>query len=228
MGRKPIRSGRRRIPRTDLGELSTILPSIIITNVDDSISRSHLAERWSKTYVQPSPRRRLYAPATVLSTIEHLVLLDLLGAPAPRVHSFYPSTAWLFDTLISAESRLQHAGFLADSSTRRPEKKPKSFFTTRKPTDGQNVLGWIDDDHMPFLKRGVNILHLIATPFPAVWHTVKVNTIYIFLSAESLRLLAGRCHGTGSTNDAKVEPYPSCFHCRVSGPSARSTQLKGR
>ena len=29
----------------------------------------------------------------------------------------------------------------------------------------------IDDDHKPFLKRGVPILHLITIPFPNVWHT---------------------------------------------------------
>ena len=32
--------------------------------------------------------------------------------------------------------------------------------------------GRIEDDHLPFYNRGLhNILHLIATPFPAVWHT---------------------------------------------------------
>lgn len=26
------------------------------------------------------------------------------------------------------------------------------------------------DDHVPFMARGVEILHLIPTPFPRVWH----------------------------------------------------------
>ena len=26
---------------------------------------------------------------------------------------------------------------------------------------------------MPFLKRGVNVLHLIPMPFPKVWHTME-------------------------------------------------------
>lgn len=29
---------------------------------------------------------------------------------------------------------------------------------------------FISDDHLPFLHRGVEILHLIAYPFPHVWH----------------------------------------------------------
>jgi glutaminyl-peptide cyclotransferase len=31
----------------------------------------------------------------------------------------------------------------------------------------------IEDDHIPFMARGVDILHIIPSPFPAVWHTSK-------------------------------------------------------
>lgn len=31
----------------------------------------------------------------------------------------------------------------------------------------------VEDDHIPFMRRGVPILHLIATPFPDVWHTMN-------------------------------------------------------
>ena len=30
----------------------------------------------------------------------------------------------------------------------------------------------IEDDHVPFQARGVDILHMIPTPFPAVWHKI--------------------------------------------------------
>jgi hypothetical protein len=30
----------------------------------------------------------------------------------------------------------------------------------------------IEDDHIPFLERGVPVLHLIAVPFPSGWHTL--------------------------------------------------------
>lgn len=33
----------------------------------------------------------------------------------------------------------------------------------------------IEDDHVPFLQRGVPVLHLIAYPFPEVWHTIDDN-----------------------------------------------------
>merc|ERR1719244_759724 len=33
--------------------------------------------------------------------------------------------------------------------------------------------GGIEDDHFPFKRRGVPILHLISAPFPRVWHTVR-------------------------------------------------------
>ena len=38
----------------------------------------------------------------------------------------------------------------------------------------------IDDDHAPFLKRGVPVLHLIPYPFPDVWHTLNVSDLIVF------------------------------------------------
>jgi len=34
---------------------------------------------------------------------------------------------------------------------------------------------WIEDDHIPFMERGVPILHLITQPFPKVWHQQEDN-----------------------------------------------------
>lgn len=31
----------------------------------------------------------------------------------------------------------------------------------------------VQDDHVPFLARGVEVLHVIPTPFPGVWHTME-------------------------------------------------------
>ncbi|CAM5172901.1 unnamed protein product [Eretmochelys imbricata] len=33
--------------------------------------------------------------------------------------------------------------------------------------------GPVEEDHVPFLRKGVPVLHLIATPFPWVWHTME-------------------------------------------------------
>ncbi|OBZ65660.1 Glutaminyl-peptide cyclotransferase-like protein [Grifola frondosa] len=63
------------------------------------------------TYINPNTKRRLLPSAiTELATIEHLILLDLLGAPQPRIHSSFIDTAWLFDAMASAEQRLAENG----------------------------------------------------------------------------------------------------------------------
>ncbi len=35
--------------------------------------------------------------------------------------------------------------------------------------------GGIEDDHLPFLRNGVPILHMITNPFPHVWHRLSVS-----------------------------------------------------
>ncbi|CAH8567525.1 unnamed protein product [Dicrocoelium dendriticum] len=36
-----------------------------------------------------------------------------------------------------------------------------------------------DDDHTPFMERGVPILHLIPSPLPEVWHRLSDNATNI-------------------------------------------------
>lgn len=136
----------------------------------------HLAEKWGTTYLPPHPKRRLISaatPTTPLSTIEHLVLVDLLGAAHPRVRSYYPDTAWLFDALVRAETRLRDAGILDPAVL-----GVRSFFHPRGA--GDVSLGYMGDDHLPFLHRGVSVLHIIAEPFPRVWHTLGVSIYLLF------------------------------------------------
>ena len=33
--------------------------------------------------------------------------------------------------------------------------------------------GLIGDDHVPFMARGVDVLHIIPSPFPDVWHRMQ-------------------------------------------------------
>jgi glutaminyl-peptide cyclotransferase len=136
-------------------------------------SLSHLAASWASTYLPPHPKRRLISaatPTTPLSTIDHLVLLDLLGAPHPQVRSYFPDTAWLFDVLVSAETRLRDAGILDAAAL------GGSFFHNRAASDIS--MAYMGDDHLPFLHRGVSVLHVIAEPFPHVWHTLGVSIDY--------------------------------------------------
>jgi glutaminyl-peptide cyclotransferase len=98
--------------------------------------------------------------------METLVLLDLLGAPDPSIPSYFTTTNWLFEELVASERRLSEAGLLYPSQDQATNKK--SFFRS-----GFSILGGIEDDHLPFLANGVPILHLIPSPFPRVWHTLK-------------------------------------------------------
>lgn len=134
------------------------------TATDSVYGSRHLAERWENTYLPPShplQRRRQSPIPNVLDTMDVLVLLDLLGAPKPVIQSHYRATDWLFDTLKNADTRVRAAG-LTNST--------EEWFLSQR--------GWgggIDDDHRPFLQRGVPILHLISSPFPHVWHNMADN-----------------------------------------------------
>jgi glutaminyl-peptide cyclotransferase len=128
-----------------------------------------------------------------------LILLDLLGAENPSMMSFYPSTNWLHEGLRAVEKRLGEEGLFANlgapgwvGATWGKGGKGMPWF---KPPG----YGWggISDDHLPFLHRGVEVLHcmsnagdflftnlgililsstlVIPNPFPPVWHTLKVR-----------------------------------------------------
>uniref|UniRef100_A0A8H7Y2I5 Peptide hydrolase n=1 Tax=Psilocybe cubensis TaxID=181762 RepID=A0A8H7Y2I5_PSICU len=143
------------------------------TDTDSIYGARHLAEKMSTTYVSPHQRRRLMnVQTTELDEIEHLILLDLLGAPNPYIRSFFVDTAWLFDSMVSAERRLGESGAFVygkDGNNMAPGQW-RSWFRARV---GNNVnFGYVGDDHIPFLHKGVSILHIISEPFPRVWHTL--------------------------------------------------------
>ncbi|XP_061734140.1 glutaminyl-peptide cyclotransferase-like a isoform X2 [Nerophis ophidion] len=88
------------------------------------------------------------------------VLLDLLGGPDPLIVNHFDNTARWFDRLIAAERRLHRQGLLASHPLEQTYFRKDIFF------------GAVQDDHIPFLHRGVPVLHVIATPFPKFWHTL--------------------------------------------------------
>jgi hypothetical protein len=93
------------------------------------------------------------------------VLLDLLGAAEPNIPSYFPTTHWAYRNLAKIEGRLRRLGVL--------ETKPKRSFLAESEKEGVKFRGYVEDDHVPFMKRGVDILHVIPTPFPPVWHTME-------------------------------------------------------
>lgn len=113
---------------------------------------------------------------TQISTIEHLILLDLLGARQPLIKPYYVDTVWLFNALVGIEKRLGDSGAFSygEEKSMAPGKWSSYFLPRERYMFGY---GYIGDDHIPFLHQGVSILHLIADPFPRVWHSLKV--IYV-------------------------------------------------
>uniref|UniRef100_A0A2K6CLB6 glutaminyl-peptide cyclotransferase n=1 Tax=Macaca nemestrina TaxID=9545 RepID=A0A2K6CLB6_MACNE len=81
---------------------------------------------------------------------------DLLGSP-----QYHPSTATSHRTVrwFPSEKRLHRLNLLQSHP------QEVMYFQPGEP------FGSVEDDHIPFLRRGVPVLHLISTPFPAVWHT---------------------------------------------------------
>ncbi|CAM5173260.1 unnamed protein product, partial [Eretmochelys imbricata] len=91
-----------------------------------------------------------------LQAMSLFVLLDLLGARHPTIQNHFPFTASWFDRLVGIKKRLHQLGLLQSHPR-------EQTYVQREP-----VYGPVEEDHVPFLRKGVPVLHLIATPFPWV------------------------------------------------------------
>lgn len=124
---------------------------------DDSIyGARHLAAKWEKE--------------EFLHRIDIMILLDLLGAPDPAFYSYFRETDKWYTRLINAEERLDSQKLFA--------RYQSSGVTNRNPSrifQPHSFQAGIQDDHIPFLRRGVPIIHLIPSPFPQVWHKLDDN-----------------------------------------------------
>lgn len=113
---------------------------------------------------------------TKLNSIELFVLLDLLGSgenlPIP---SWMQNTHWAYQKMADAEQRLRKLGmFKSDGKqTWLPEGNKKN--------DGVFQQTMMQDDHIPFVARGVPTLHLIPSRFPSQWHKAGDNAEYLDL-----------------------------------------------
>nr|XP_057936787.1 glutaminyl-peptide cyclotransferase-like a [Doryrhamphus excisus] len=125
------------------------------TATDSLYGSRHMAERMART---PHPAGSPHS--TMLEAVDLFVLLDLLGAPDPLIVNHFDNTARWFDRLIAAEKRLHRQGLLVSHPSEQTYFRKDLFF------------GPVQDDHIPFLHRGVPVLHVIATPFPKFWHTL--------------------------------------------------------
>ena len=111
----------------------------------------HLAERWEKE--------------GKLENIELFVLLDLMGGPNAAFYSLFDDTEHHVERLRAIEAQLRRARGMAKKGS---SSTSASLF---KQKGAMHHFRGIEDDHIPFLRRGVPIVHLISLPFPSVWHT---------------------------------------------------------
>lgn len=101
--------------------------------------------------------------AQAFKSIELFVLLDLLGGDSTSFLNHFPAeTGHIYNMMSNIENMLGRKGAL--------HTRKKTFFAD-KWGRGQNTR--IEDDHMPFLKKGVPVLHMIPVPFPHQWHSAQ-------------------------------------------------------
>ncbi|KAK8125977.1 glutaminyl-peptide cyclotransferase [Apiospora kogelbergensis] len=130
------------------------------TSTDSLYGSRSLAEEWEHTM---NPAMSSYRDP--LGQISIFVLLDLLGSANPRIPSYFLPTHWAYMNMASVEERMRKLGLL--------ETKPqKPFLYEASKVPSQFSKSFVGDDHEPFMKRGVPILHLIPSAFPPVWHTM--------------------------------------------------------
>ncbi|KAF2201492.1 hypothetical protein GQ43DRAFT_448766 [Delitschia confertaspora ATCC 74209] len=148
-----------------------------VWNAQDSLyGAKALASAWEHEY---HPVMSTYR--TPLDAISLFVLLDLLGAKAPNVPSYFKTTHWAYKHMANIEQRLRdlkqlksspnHPAKMAKRKNKKPRIEPNFLVDANKGEDGYTG-GLIEDDHIPFMARGVEILHIIPSPFPRVWHEI--------------------------------------------------------
>merc|ERR1712110_493701 len=129
---------------------------------DSLYGSRHLATLWANTGDLADPTAQ-----DNLQNIEVFVLLDLIGNYRTRFVNYYRNTSHLFTHLHNIEQCLRSSDLL--TSHRR---RPLIF-------DPRGHAMHVEDDHTPFIQRGVKVLHLISTPFPNVWHTAYDTSRYL-------------------------------------------------
>ena len=135
------------------------------SNTDSIYGARSLAEEWDN-----SPHPAMSTHKTKLESISLFVLLDLLGAKDPSIPTYFKTTHWAYQNMAKLESRLRSLNQFKSSSSGRlwlPESSKDPH------TSGSFPSYVMQDDHIPFMARGVEVLHLIPIHFPEVWHRIE-------------------------------------------------------
>ncbi|ORX97263.1 hypothetical protein K493DRAFT_180857, partial [Basidiobolus meristosporus CBS 931.73] len=135
--------------------------AVVSWSLSDSVyGARHLADRWSKT---PLPNDK---NTTRIQAIELFVLLDLIGVRGSTIWNLQTSTTSEFGKFVELEERLAELDLLSTSVS---ASNSAEYFHP------ELYGSYIDDDHRPFLSKGVPIVHLIPAFFPEVWHQMSDN-----------------------------------------------------
>jgi len=126
------------------------------TSTDSIYGSRALAKDWENKAFQHKG-----VGGNLLDRIDIFVLLDLIGAGDMSFMKLESSTGDWYDRLVAIERNLRR-------STR--SVSGKTIFK-----DAARIPSGIEDDHIPFKRRGVPILHLISVPFPKAWHKMGDN-----------------------------------------------------
>jgi glutaminyl-peptide cyclotransferase len=149
------------------------------TDTDSIYGARHLSQLWQDTYPPQSDHgfdKRRYDPLpTYIETIDHFILLDLLGNSHSRLHSYYRETDWLFDEMADVDRRLREEGLVE------VEKGESDWFQKLRMRPGM-----IGDDHLPVCPSD----YLFIIPIlPSVFHLlIGIHHLLAFFSALSTRL----------------------------------------
>ena len=137
------------------------------TGTDSLYGARSLAETWDNT-----PHAAMSTYKTRLESISLFLLLDLLGAPNPQIPSYFKTTHWAYQSLAKLEQRLRTSSLFNSHKS-----NPTSWFHDSQKSAHASEQSFpsysMQDDHIPFMARGVQVLHLIPHNFPAVWHTIN-------------------------------------------------------
>jgi len=136
-------------------------------SASDSLYGSrHLADKMMSTTLDAGNGETV----TRLQAIEVFILLDLIGTQDTVFSSWFANTEKLYERLQKIEMKLSKDGFLDPAESFRGRTVNKYF-------KGSVMMGsgGIEDDHIPFLRKNVPVVHLISSPFPSVWHRSEDN-----------------------------------------------------
>ncbi|KAH3670275.1 hypothetical protein WICMUC_004928 [Wickerhamomyces mucosus] len=125
-------------------------------------------EEWSPTdSIYGSRHLHSTYSTNELQSIELFVLLDLLGADSNFIPSYFPESHSSYNELSTIENRYSQISDIFAINDKNFDHIDETFRV--------KFGGYMEDDHLPFLRSGVPVLHLIPQQFPKNWHKIGDN-----------------------------------------------------